>query len=46
MIKKINVIKSKKNSCREWLNLINPRVKVIEKALLNSLEIIFEGAYS
>ena len=46
MIKKVNLIKLKRNSCRESLNIINFRVKIIEKALLNSLEIIFEGAYA
>lgn len=46
IIKKINLIKLQKNSCRELLNIINFRIKVIERALLNSLEIIFEGAYA
>ena len=45
IIKKINGIKLQRNSCGELLNIINLRVKVIERALLNSLEIIFEGAY-
>lgn len=45
IIKKINLIRLKRNSRRELLNIINLRVKVIERALLNSLEIIFEGAY-
>lgn len=46
MIKKINFIKLKRNSSRELLHIINPRIKIIERALLNSLEIIFEGAYT
>lgn len=46
MIRKVNLIKLKRNDCRELLHIINPRVKIIERALLNSLEIIFEGAYT
>lgn len=45
-IKKVNLIKLKSNSCREILSIIHFRVKIVEKALLNSLEIIFEGAYA
>lgn len=45
MIKKVHLIKLKKKSSRESLNIVSPRIKIIEKALLNSLEIIFEGAY-
>lgn len=46
MIKKVNFIKLKRNSCRKLLHIINPKVKIIERALINSLEIIFEGAYT
>jgi hypothetical protein len=46
MIKRIHFIKLKKNSSIQSLHIINPRVKIIERALLNSLDIIFEGAYT
>ena len=45
MIKKVHLIKLKKKSSQESLNIVSPRIKIIERALLNSLEIIFEGAY-
>lgn len=44
--KKVNLIKFKKNSFKGLLHIINPKVKIIERALLNYLEIIFEGAYT
>jgi Type II intron maturase/Reverse transcriptase (RNA-dependent DNA polymerase) len=41
--KKINI--SKHNTETKLLNIADSRIKIIEKALLNPLEIIFEGAY-
>jgi retron-type reverse transcriptase len=41
--KKINI--PKHNTETKLLNIANSRIKIIEKALLNPLEIIFEGAY-
>lgn len=45
IIKKIKLTELKKDSAEKSLNIVNPKVKIIEKALLNCLEIIFEGAY-
>lgn len=42
--RKINI--SKNDAESKLLSIINSRVKIIEKALLNSLETIFEGTYT
>jgi hypothetical protein len=46
MARKINVAMLKSNSSGGVLNIVNSKVNIIEKALLNSFEIIFEGAYA
>ena len=45
MIKKVNIPKIMGKTVVKPLNIINPKIRVIEKTLLNHLEIIFEGAY-
>jgi hypothetical protein len=44
--KKVNLITLKSNGSGGVLNIVNSRVNIIERALLNFLEIIFEGAYT
>jgi hypothetical protein len=46
IVKKVNFIKLKRNSSEKLWHIVNLRVKIIERALLNALEIIFEGAYT
>jgi hypothetical protein len=44
-IKRVNFTSTKKNRDGRLISIINIKAKVIERALLNYLEIIFEGAY-
>jgi hypothetical protein len=46
VFKKVHFIKLKNRVCRKLLNITNSKIKIIEKALLNYFEILFEGAYT
>lgn len=42
---KINIYELASKTGAKFLNITNPKIKIIERALLNHLEVIFEGAY-
>lgn len=46
VFKKVRFVKLQNRVCRKFLNITNSKIRIVEKALLNYFEILFEGAYT